>query len=171
MCDHSSLPTFPALSRNALITHCSSHFSHSRKHLVKQRSLSLLFFRHYWLHLHQFIFLLSHGKLLDLTAHLRIVWITSGNSSFPLSHVTYRSRNVPQISCLFIGITYRCKCDHLKPRFIGKLEFTLVYIIVLFLHQNIDCGYSLTPPQSDGSNVYPQSLFRVKQRKISKLFN
>ena len=25
--------------------------------------------------------------------------------------------------------------------------------------QNIDCGYSLEPPQRGGSNEYPQSMF------------
>ena len=35
-----------------------------------------------------------------------------------------------------------------------------VYIFVLFLLQNIDCGYSLEPPRGGGggSNVYPQWL-------------
>ena len=31
--------------------------------------------------------------------------------------------------------------------------------LVLFLLQNIDCGYSLEPPRRGGSNVYPQSMF------------
>ena len=29
----------------------------------------------------------------------------------------------------------------------------------MILFQNIDCGYSLEPPQRGGSNVYPQSMF------------
>ena len=32
--------------------------------------------------------------------------------------------------------------------------------------QNIDCGYSLEPPQWGGSNEYPQSMFRVEIWKI-----
>ena len=32
--------------------------------------------------------------------------------------------------------------------------------------QNIDCGYSLEPPQWGGSNEYPQSMFFNKIRKI-----
>ena len=32
--------------------------------------------------------------------------------------------------------------------------------------QNIDCGYSLEPPRRGGSNVYPQSMFSSKTRKI-----
>ena len=32
--------------------------------------------------------------------------------------------------------------------------------------QNIDCGYSLEPPQWGGSNEYPQSIFWAEIRKI-----
>ena len=28
--------------------------------------------------------------------------------------------------------------------------------------QNIDCGYSLEPPRRDGSNEYPQSIYKKK---------
>ena len=31
--------------------------------------------------------------------------------------------------------------------------------------QNIDCGYSLEPPQRGGSNEYPQSIFLVEIKK------
>ena len=31
--------------------------------------------------------------------------------------------------------------------------------------QNIDCGYSLEPPQRGGSNKYPQSMFWAEIRK------
>ena len=31
--------------------------------------------------------------------------------------------------------------------------------------QNIDCGYSLEPPQRGGSNVYPQSMFLSRNKK------
>ena len=31
--------------------------------------------------------------------------------------------------------------------------------LVLFLFQNIDCGYTLESPRQGGSNVYPQSMF------------
>ena len=31
--------------------------------------------------------------------------------------------------------------------------------------QNIDCGYSLEPPQRGGSNEYPQSMFSAEIRK------
>ena len=56
----------------------------------------------------------------------------------------------------------------LTPHFyIVKLGFTGVYIIFLFLLQNIDCGYSLEPPRWGGSNVYPQFMFWAKIRKKS----
>ena len=41
----------------------------------------------------------------------------------------------------------------------------------LFFLQSIDCGYSLEPPRRGGSNVYPQSIFRAKVRRISKDFS
>ena len=31
--------------------------------------------------------------------------------------------------------------------------------------QNIDCGYSLEPPQQGGSNEYPQSVFLNRNKK------
>ena len=31
--------------------------------------------------------------------------------------------------------------------------------------QNIDCGYSLEPPQRGGSNEYPQSVFLNRNKK------
>ena len=38
----------------------------------------------------------------------------------------------------------------------------------IFFHvsaQNIDCGYSLKPPQRGGSNEYPQSMFLSRNKK------
>ena len=43
--------------------------------------------------------------------------------------------------------------------YIEKLEFEGVYLTLLFLIQNIHCGYSLEPPPRGGSNVYPQCMF------------
>ena len=47
-------------------------------------------------------------------------------------------------------------------------DFLAVKIDLFFLNfaQNIDCGYALEPPRRGGSNEYPQSMFRVKIRKI-----
>ena len=54
----------------------------------------------------------------------------------------------------------------LKPHFyIVKLRFMVggggggAHYFFLFLLKNIDCGYSLEPPQQGGSNEYPQSKF------------
>ena len=56
--------------------------------------------------------------------------------------------------------TYLYNFDPLKPHFYTvKLGFTGVYIILLFLLKNIDCGYSLELPRRGGSNEYPQSMF------------
>ena len=61
--------------------------------------------------------------------------------------------------------------DPLKPHFyIVKLGFTGVYIILLILLKNIDCGYSLEPHQRGGSNEYPQSMFWAGIWKISAFF-
>ena len=60
------------------------------------------------------------------------------------------------------NITKTClySFDPLKPHFyIVKLEFKGVYIIFHISAQNIDCRYSLEPPQRGGSNEYPQSMF------------
>ena len=40
--------------------------------------------------------------------------------------------------------------------------------ILIFFHisdQNIDCEYSLEPPQRGGSNEYPQSMFLSRNKK------
>ena len=59
----------------------------------------------------------------------------------------------------------------LKPHFyIVKLGFARVHIFFLFWLQNIDCGYSLEPPRRGGYNMYPQSMFWAKIRKISNFF-
>ena len=73
-----------------------------------------------------------------------------------------------------IPIRKTCPCNiyPLIPHFyIAKLGFAGVYLFFLFLLQNIDCGYSLEPPRRGGSNVYPQSMFGAKTRKISKIFS
>ena len=71
------------------------------------------------------------------------------------------------------NIRKTCPCNEypLKPHFyIVKMGYAGVYLFFLFLLQNIDCGYSLEPPRRGGSNVYPQSMFWAKIRKLSKIF-
>ena len=63
--------------------------------------------------------------------------------------------------------TCPCSVYPLKPHFyIAKLGYAGVYLFFLYLLQNIDCGYSLKPPRRGGSNVYLQSMFGAKIRKI-----
>ena len=58
------------------------------------------------------------------------------------------------------------KWTPLTPHFYWvKLRLTGVYIIFLFLLDNIDHGYSLELPQWGGSNVYPWSMFWAKLEK------
>ena len=40
-----------------------------------------------------------------------------------------------------------------------------IFDIFLIFAQNIDCGYTLDPPRRGGSNEYPQSMFRSKNKK------
>ena len=59
-------------------------------------------------------------------------------------------------------ITKTCPCNvyPLIPHFyIVKLGYAGECLFFLFLLQNIDCGYSLEPPQRGCSNVYPQCMF------------
>ena len=47
-----------------------------------------------------------------------------------------------------------------------NLKFHWKYFdIFLIFAQNIDCGYTLEPPQRGGSNEYPQSKFWSKNKK------
>ena len=67
--------------------------------------------------------------------------------------------------------TYLYNFDPLKPHcYVVKLGFTGVYIILLFLLKNIDCGYPLEPPRRGGSNEYPQSIFWAEIWKILEFF-
>ena len=49
--------------------------------------------------------------------------------------------------------------ENIPTFFTYKQGFEGVYLIFLFLIQNIHCGYSLEPPRRGGSNVYPQCMF------------
>ena len=56
-----------------------------------------------------------------------------------------------------IRITFPCNLYRLETHFyITKLGYARVYLFVLILLQNIDCGYLLEPPQG---GMYPQSMF------------
>ena len=51
---------------------------------------------------------------------------------------------------------------HLQKLKIFKLKTPDIFHISA---QNIDCGYSLEPPQWGGSNKYPQSMFLSRNKK------
>ena len=44
-------------------------------------------------------------------------------------------------------------------------NFRLKFRCLSCFSQNIDCGYSLEPPQRGGSNEYPQSMFLSRNKK------
>ena len=72
---------------------------------------------------------------------------------------------------VFITKTRLYNFDPLKPHFyIVKLGFTGVYIIFLISAQNIDCGYSIEPPQRGGSNEYHNVCFEQKYEKYQSFF-
>ena len=49
---------------------------------------------------------------------------------------------------------------------VKKIIFKMkMFDIFLIFAQNIDCGYTLEPPQRGGSNEYPQSMFWSKNKK------
>ena len=41
----------------------------------------------------------------------------------------------------------------------NDIFYMKIFDIFLIFAQNIDCGYTLEPPQRGGSNEYPQSMF------------
>ena len=70
------------------------------------------------------------------------------------------------MSVQYTAIFHSCKNDNFKMKF---------FDIFLNFAQNIDCGYTLEPPQRGGStleppqrggsNEYPQSMFWSKNKK------
>ena len=44
-------------------------------------------------------------------------------------------------------------------------RWKILIFFIFFSAQNIDCGYSLEPPQRGGSNEYPQSMFLSRNKK------
>ena len=65
------------------------------------------------------------------------------------------------------SITQAFPC--IMQRFLKAVKMIIFLIktsnILLFFAQNIDCGYTLEPPQLDGSNEYPQSMLLSKNKK------
>ena len=63
-------------------------------------------------------------------------------------------RHYANISVQYTAIFHGCKNDNFQMIF---------FYICLIFAQNIDCGYTLEPPQGGGSNEYPQSMFWSKK--------
>ena len=70
-----------------------------------------------------------------------------------LRRVHYANKSVQ-----YTAIFHSCKNDNFQTNFF--------YFFFLIFAQNMDCGYTLEPPQRGGSNEYPQSCFGAKIRKI-----
>ena len=60
------------------------------------------------------------------------------------------------MSVQYTAIFHGCKNDNFQMKILD---------IFLIFAQNIDCGYTLEPPQRGGSNEYPQSMFWSKNSK------
>ena len=69
----------------------------------------------------------------------------------PIFTLTLR-KHVHMIYCNF----FRSKIDDFQRK---------IFDIFLIFAQNITCGYTLEPPRRGGSNEYPQSMFRSKNKK------
>ena len=59
----------------------------------------------------------------------------------------------------YTAIFHGCKNVHFQMKIVN---------IFLIFAENIDCGYTLEPPQWGGSNEYPQSMFWSKNKKKCK---
>ena len=63
----------------------------------------------------------------------------------------------------------------LEPNFcivkLGYTYFSWVYLFFLLLFKNIDCGYSLKPPQLGGLTCTSNLWFEQNNKKTSKVFN
>ena len=97
----------------------------------------------------------NQGDILKKVTHFsasncpKVVYLGSYQNYFIGLH--YANMSV-QYTAIFHG----CKNDNFQMKFF--------YIFLIFA-QNIDCGYTLEPPQRGGSNEYPQSMFWSKNKK------
>ena len=76
------------------------------------------------------------------------------------SHVVSLCPHYANMSVQYTAIFHGCKNDNFQIK---------IFDIFLIFAQNIDCGYTLEPPQRGGSNEYPQSMFWEKYVYPSKL--
>ena len=77
------------------------------------------------------------------------------------------------LSQLNIRKTYPCNVYPLEPQFyIAKLGYAGVYLIFLFLLQNIDCEYSLEPVLTCTHNLcFEQKIRKLSKNNLLKIFN
>ena len=69
---------------------------------------------------------------------------------------TTKLQHYANMSVQYTAIFHGCKNDNFQMK---------MFDIFLIFAQNIDCGYTLEPPQRGGSNEYPQSMFWSKNKK------
>ena len=62
----------------------------------------------------------------------------------------FSDRHYANMSMQYTVIFHGCKNDNFQAK-----NHNIFHIFA----QNIDCGYTLEPPQGGGSNEYPQSMF------------
>ena len=65
------------------------------------------------------------------------------------------------------SITKKKKKNEKKKKW--KISDKKILIFFIFLHKNIDRGYSLEPPRQGGSNEYPQCMFLSRNKKNNVL--
>ena len=75
-----------------------------------------------------------------------------------IDHDTAKISRYANMSVQYTAIFHGCKNDNFQMK---------IFDIFLIFSQNIDCGYTLEPPQRGGSNEYPQSMFWSKNKKKS----
>ena len=68
---------------------------------------------------------------------------------------------------------FQCNLYPLIPHFYNsKLGYAGVYLFFLFLLQNLDCGYSIEPPQRGSSSVYVLSKNKKNIKNLQlKMFD
>ena len=96
-------------------------------------------------------------RLKELFNVILLIFILNVNMHFELyasvcGHFSHYENTPMQYTAIFHG----CKNDNFQMKF---------FDIFLIFAQNIDCGYTLEPPQRGGSNEYPQSMLWSKNKK------
>ena len=82
-----------------------------------------------------------------------MTFVTNGHSDLLRHTPCWNSPQIEHYANMSVQYTARfhgCKNDIFQMK---------IFEIFLIFAQNIDCGYTLEPPQRGGSNEYPQSMF------------